>query len=123
MPAVMSLLLLVALPSCGGGSDDETGDDSDRLYHETVRLAHIYADSIRNAPDSAAAMGAFAHFQEKLDTLNFSVKADTDLLLTEGENDTIFLNLQAIRKIYDNKLKALMHNHSEAGAEEAPEDE
>lgn len=105
------LIVLLAVCACGHTStSDEEAErpvDALRLYSTTCRLVNIYADSIRNAPDSASAIVAFEHLQSELDSLNFSVEPDTDLLLTEGENDTIYMNLMAVRKIYDRRLEQL----------------
>ena len=112
---IVFLTACLALAACTGGSeaDEDEGRPTDalRLYRTTCRLAHIYADSIRNAPDSASATSAFEHLQTELDSLNFSVEADTDLLLTEGENDTVYMNLIAVRQIYDNRLRQLKKVH------------
>ena len=115
------LIALALLTGCGGGSDDESRpSDVKLLYHSIVRLAHVYADSIRMAPDSATAVGAFERFNARLDTINFSVAPDTDLQLTEGENDTIYLNLMAVRRIYDRKLSQLgLKQRVESGEQQA----
>ena len=103
------LIGMMALTGCGGGGSEEDAgvSDVDRLYYSVNKLIRTYADSLRTAPDSAAVVGAFERFNAQLDTLNFSVAPDTDLLLTEGQNDTIYLNLMGLRHIYDRRLKEL----------------
>ena len=93
--------------ACGVKEEEVEDDDTDLLYHSTLKLTKIYADSIKMATDSATASGAFSRFNAELDSLNFRVRPDTDLLLTEGENDTIYANLMTVRKIYDRKMKEL----------------
>lgn len=108
--------IIIALPllgACSQAEEEDRHDDTDRLFHGINSLAVEYAAKIRQAPDSASATGAFEEFQAELDSLNFSVEADTDLLLTEGENDTIFNNLINVRKIYDNKLRNLKILHKD----------
>ena len=99
-------VLLSVLAGCGksGDGDRMPPDDAYLLYHKTNRLLRQYYDSISQAPDSATAIGAFEHLNSELDSLNFSVEADTDLKLTEGENDTTYRNIIAVRKLYDRKL-------------------
>lgn len=98
--------MLPMLASCSRGDNREDGDrgDAPRLYSKTLALAKQYADSLRAAPDSTAAIDIFRRFHSELDSLNFSVAPDTDLLLTEGENDTIYRRLQQLRALYDGRL-------------------
>ena len=110
----MKRLWLLSLPlfmlsSCGGSTEGEESrpPEARKLYVDIWRLTKAYVDSIRMAPDSAAAEGAFERFNARLDTVNFSVPPDTDLLLTEGENDTVFMNLMALRRVYEHKLRSL----------------
>lgn len=105
--AVAALSLCQGLFSCGGG-EEENGQDYGRiLYEGTIKLADIYTDSLRLAPDSAATEDAFRHFMAQLDTLNFRLPPETDLQLHEGENDTIFMRLIEMRRLYDKKLREL----------------
>ena len=86
--AMMAVIAGLMAGGCVGSRDGESPDDTDRLYAETVALADRYADSIRRAPDSLAALEAMAGFEQAYDSLNLSVAPNTDFLLNEGENDT-----------------------------------
>lgn len=107
--AAASLGLLSLLCSCSGGARPETVDDTDSLYRGSMALLDLYTDSIGHAPDSASAAGAFGRFQEKFDSLNFAVAPNTDLQLTEEENDTLYARLIRIREIFEEKLYNLGH--------------
>lgn len=99
------LFLLSLFAGCGGrGADEGVRDDSDTLYHTSLKLIAIYTDSIRLATDSVTAANTFNHFQLEMDSLNRAVEADTDLLLTPGQNDTIYEKLSALLDIYHSKL-------------------
>lgn len=96
------------LTACGAsGEQEEASDDSDRLYHESLTLIASYTDSLRNAPDSTAVNEKFQRFQQELDSLNRTVAPDTDLLLTEGENDTLYMRLTSLVELYNSRLKVL----------------
>lgn len=95
------------LASCGSKPVENVQDDTDRLYNQTIKIAAEYADSIRNAPDSAGAMHAYARFNAAIDSLNMSVAPNTDLQLSEGENDTIFLTLMGVMSLFEGKLEEL----------------
>ena len=109
---IFGIILPFILASCGEHEEgEERPSDANRLFKTSCRLTSIYAEKIRLAQDSATAIGIFEEMQNELDSLNFSVPPDTDLQLTEGENDTIFMNLMAVRRIYDRKLRELKSNH------------
>lgn len=113
-------LMAAALLTCSCGGKEETGirDDSDLLYGSTVRVARQYADSLRAASDSAAVIEAFNRFNTVLDSINFSVEANTDLLLTEAENDTLYREIMKVKEIYLERLEALDHNRKNIEEEE-----
>lgn len=111
----VSFLIVPLLMACGSKAGEEKPDDSDMLYKETLRLITLYTDSIGAATDSVGAEEAFAGFSAQIDSLNMAVEPNTDLLLTEGENDTIYRRITALRTLYDNKLAEFGHKtaHSE----------
>lgn len=108
------------LTACGGATEEQqdTTDDSDRLYHASLSLIAAYTDSLRNAPDSTAVNEKFQRFQQELDSLNRAVVPDTDLLLTEGENDTLYMRITALVEIYNNRLKGLEQRRDSVVSEE-----
>lgn len=102
--SVLSVFLFSSM-SCRHRKGDEEKDDSDRLYYSTLNLIKLYSDSLKTASDSLTVQEMFTRFNAELDSLNFSVDPDTDLLLSEGENDTMFIELSSLRKLYENRLK------------------
>ena len=90
--------------SCQKQHRETLPDDSDRLYGGTLELLRDYTDSIACATDSAAARSAFEQFNHRLDSLNFSMAPNTDLLLTEAENDTIFHGITTMKQTLEEKL-------------------
>ena len=48
-------------------------------------------------------------FEDSLDKINFSYPPDTDLLLTEGQNDTIHSMLQTYIKDRDSRIHEILH--------------
>ena len=103
---IFSLAILMG-QSCAKPAAEAAPDDSDALYNGTLQLAQAYKDSILNAPDSLAARNAFNRFGELMDTLNFSVAPNTDLLLTEAENDTLCREILSVKEILDRRLVQL----------------
>lgn len=101
------LTAIFLLEGCSQKEEIQQVDDSDILYSETRKLVREYTDSINLAVDSLAAKSAFSNFNAKLDSLNFSVAPNTDLLLTEGENDTLYYEIMGVKVLYTDKLKKL----------------
>lgn len=52
-------------------------------------MIDVYIDSIIQAPDSSALQQIFSNFNTKITTLNYEFPSDTDLELTEEENDSL----------------------------------
>ena len=69
---------------------DMSGRENARLlYDASVKLIHVYLDSIANTPDSAAVATINNNFVEAVAKLNFKYPANTDLHMTEMENEIL----------------------------------
>ncbi|MCM1377124.1 MAG: hypothetical protein NC097_05535 [Clostridium sp.] len=92
-------------------SEVQRADFSDGLYQESVELAREYILKIKNAPDSASVDSLMARYQDIIDSLNFQYPPDTDMKLTEGQNDTLTILSAKLVKTY-NTRKAKLPNDS-----------
>lgn len=101
-------LVVVLASSVLAGCEHKTSSPQEQsvpeLYFRTVDCLKAYADSMAKAPDSAAVYRLMADMQSALTKLNFKFPANTDLELTEDENDTIYL---MTKHILDEKNKRL----------------
>ena len=105
--------MILTVLSCGKkATEEEVPDEQITLYHQTLRLIQVYSDSLKYAVDSVETIDIFSRFNSKLDSLNFTVSPDTDLKLSEGENDTLFNCIQKIRHYYDDKLLMLAKSYN-----------
>lgn len=77
--------------SCGSSGDGKGNDNGRSLYQDEKRLLQQYIDTLRHTPDSVDVTGILDRYRESLLSLNMKYPADTDLELTQGENDTIFM--------------------------------
>ena len=69
---------------------DMSGRENARLlYDASVKLIHVYLASIANTPDSAAVATINNNFVEAVAKLNFKYPANTDLHMTEMENEIL----------------------------------
>lgn len=104
MRYLLMMMVVLGLAACSGREETALPDDSDVLCRGLLGVTRAYADSIAAAPDSAAAERLYVRACHLLDSVNFSVAPDTDLLLTEAENDTLCREITALRTLYENRL-------------------
>lgn len=78
------------------------------MFRHITALTKSYISKVEAAQDSAAWAAVCLEFEDSLDKVNFRYPADTDLLLSEGQNDTIGNLMQAYVKARDGRLKTLM---------------
>ncbi len=107
LPAAVVAAALAS--GCTEKVDDNYNADAERLYESSLRLAKVYADSMANAADSAAAESLMERFDERLTALNYSVAPDTDFHVSEGHNDTLAIALEKVRHIFDKRLYRFAH--------------
>ncbi len=105
--AGLSLLFVFGSSSCSSHAEQETQREANNLYEETYKLVKLYTDSMRNAPDSAAVAALSANYERRIAKLNFQYKPDTDLDMTEQENDTLFKLISVYVKERDSRLEKL----------------
>ncbi len=85
--------------------DRSAGDD---LFKRTVALADRFALRMENCPDSVSIETLYSELQDSCEKLNFSYPPDTELLLTEGQNDTVHQSLLRLIEVRDEKLNTLL---------------
>ena len=84
----MSVVAAIAV-SCNGTTDDSRAQAAKSLYNRSVSLTLAYTDSMAAAKDSASILRMSKEFDDSLTRLNFNFPADTDLDMSEGQNDTL----------------------------------
>lgn len=80
---------LLPLAACTQKAENVNRQNARDLYEKSLDITRLYLDSMKNAKDSAHAEGLALRFDEILTKINYSYPADTDLELSEGENDTL----------------------------------
>lgn len=81
---------------------------AEQLFIKSVKLITAYTDSIGNTTDSTAFNRMRNEFDEKLAKVNFQFPPDTDLSLTEEENDSLVRLLEKLRNVIIEKDKNLI---------------
>lgn len=108
IPAIAILLAA----SCSSNSEEKSEQEVRKLFEQTCKLTKLYTDSIKSANDTTAVEALMTRFDERMTDLNFSVTADTDLKLTEGQNDTIASLIAKLRSVYNARLDSVSGRHA-----------
>ena len=76
------------MAGCGNSGEKYDHAVAQQLFQKSVRLIELYTDSMKNVSDSATYRRLRDSFDDKLSKVNFQFPADTDLHLTQEENDS-----------------------------------
>lgn len=111
------LLILTSLvfSFCQTEEKTETIDkrETKKLFDGTLRLIKTYTDSISAAEDTTVVAELFRNFNHNLEKLNFEVAPDTDLTLSEQQNDSLYTKLTEFRSLYEKKIFDLVYPDGE----------
>ena len=107
----IAILSLVCLCVTGCSKEKKHVDRSDakKMFERICKLTSEYTDILANSADSSSWAKATSEYEEKLDKINFSFPPDTDLLLTEGQNDTIHTLMLAYIKARDERIHEILY--------------
>lgn len=100
---------VVAATACSGGKATKDRSGAVRMFFETASLIENHTGRVAEAPDSATWANVCLQFEDSLEKINFSYPADTDLLLSEGQNDTIARLLKAYIEARDERILTILH--------------
>ena len=117
-----ALLLPLCLTGCGNKEEQQetASPDADLLYASTLKWVRLYTDSISQAPDSLL-IEIYNRFNAGLDSINFAVAPDTDLFLSEAQNDTLFMAVTKLGNLYKSRLNSYKSTLNESQLEELEE--
>lgn len=105
LAAVVSLVAV----GCGNGKKVKDRTEAHELFDAVTTLTKSYTAKIAAAPDSAGWAMLCEEYEDSLDKVNFSFPPDTDLMLTEGQNDTITSLLATYVRVRDERIHSLLH--------------
>ena len=107
LASLTSLLLIVG--GCNNSKTIDNKSESDKMFIELKELLLLYSDSLKNAADSASITNIVDRYESELTKTIYKYPAESDLLLTQGQQDTIASlteNFVAIKRLkYSNLLQ------------------
>lgn len=83
--------------------------EATEMFGKMCKLTKEYTERLTDAPDSAAWALLCSEYEEKLDKISFGYPPDTDLLLTEGQNDTIHSLMLDYIKARDGRIHDILY--------------
>lgn len=98
-----------ALSGCKNESKKKDRSEANDMFQRITALASHFSVKIEHAPDSAAWAELSRQFEDSLDRISLSYPPDTDLLLTEGQNDTIHTMLQEFISMKNRRIDEILH--------------
>lgn len=102
----IALMAMTILFSCHGHNNQGNHEVARQLFMKSMYLTEEYIDSLEHAKDSAAVNRMVENFNLKITTVNYQFPPDTDLDLSEEENDSLIRMFKRIDSTVSNKLKA-----------------
>ncbi len=79
----------MTVTGCGPKKDYGRSEAARSLYERCLSTTMLYTDSLRDARDSATVLRLSACLDYELARINYVFPPDTDLDVSEGENDTL----------------------------------
>lgn len=86
----LAMMAGILAAGCGGGGEKKGDAAADDLFRKSVALTELFTKKMTTAKDSAAVDSLLTLYRDSIDAINFQYAPDTDLHLTEGQNDTLF---------------------------------
>ena len=94
---------------CGGNKKVKDRAGAHELYDAVTSLTKSYTARVAAAADSASWAMICGEYEDSLDKVNFSFPPDTDLLLTEGQNDTITSLIGEYIRVRDERIHSILY--------------
>ena len=99
---------LLPFSSCGNVKTDNGEAMADQLFEKSANVIKGYTDSLANVADSATLRRLKDGLNEKMSKINFQFPADTDLKLSEEENDSLIRLIDRLVETIREKEAALV---------------
>ena len=101
-----ALIGMTALLSCHHNNNQGNHEVARQLFMKSMYLTEEYIDSLEQARDSASINRIVENFNLKITTVNYQFPPDTDLDLSEEENDSLIRMFKRMDSTVEKKLKA-----------------
>lgn len=107
LSTVAILFIVTCLCGCNRSVEKNLDKEAEELFRNSVSLIKCYSDSMRIAEDTARVNYLTSVFDNRMTALNFKYPADTDLALSEEENDSLIRMIIGISVLRKQRLEEL----------------
>ena len=83
--------------------------EATEMFARICKLTEDYTQKVIESKDSLNWATLCSEYEDKLDKISFSYPPDTDLLLTEGQNDTIHSLMLDYIRARDERIHEILH--------------
>ena len=104
------LIAFGILCSCRKQETKDNDEMARNLFTNSSLLLKDFSEKINNANDSTEVDSLWQELEHKLVEINFSVPPETDLKLTEEENDSIYKLMEDLKRTRNEILEGLSKN-------------
>lgn len=105
----LAAVLACSAIACTPEKKEKDRSASQDMFDHITSLTKSYIHKIEAAEDSAAWVRVNLEFEDSLQKVNFSYPADTDLLLSEDQNDSIVRLTRDYVKARDSRIRDIIH--------------
>ena len=105
MKVLSSVSLLLLICACSNSDSSKNNIEARELFQKSTELINQYSDKIGLASTPYAVDSLLEHFDKDISDLNFAFPPQTDLSLTEQENDSLIKLLDRMQFIKKNRLQ------------------
>lgn len=101
-------LLLASVGGCSPAEKKDPNADVERMYMDEIRSLESFTKRISTAKDTAAVDSLFRLASEAIDNINAKNAPEADMRLTEGQNDTLQIKINALIASRHQRIKYLL---------------
>lgn len=104
---LLVLTLFLVMMACQQKRETDNGVDATQLFNQSAELMIEMTNQIRNATDSSMIDSLSKLYEKRVIDINFSFPPQTDLKLSEQDNDSLFKLANQLLETKSLKLKGL----------------
>lgn len=109
LPFLLLSMITISLTTACNNSKGKQTREQDVIYIEEIKLLEKYTKEIKTAKDTASIDSLLKVVTTELENLNARHTPDIDLLLTEGQNDTLQYKIEYLLKTRACRRDQLLH--------------